>query len=141
VLQGQEGERRGAALMFWQTKWMLGWMLRFVICAWQLQPELKFSQMNGPKDKGIAADIHTERSIVQEIEVACTDLEEEIAEMEQEASSILEELRTTVGDLSDLRYGRFTKAADSTDIGEDVIQSINRLKEVCGEAGYQAPVK
>ena len=97
--------------------------------------------MNGPTDNRTAADIHTERSIVQEMEVACADLEEEIAEMEQEASTMLEELQAVVGDLSDLRYGRFTKSSDSTDIGEDVIQSIKRLQEVCDEGGYQPSVR
>src|ERR1700744_55512 len=97
--------------------------------------------MNGPTDNTTTADIHTERSIVQEMETACVDLEEEIAEMEQEASTLLEELRTAVGDLSDLRYGRFTKASDSTDLGEDVIQSIKRLQEVCDEGDYPLSVR
>jgi centromere-localized protein 2 len=98
--------------------------------------------MDGPNDDVNLRDIHTERSIVPEMEVACTDLENDISATEQELATILEELKTTVGDLSDLRYGKFAKTPGSTDeFGTEVAQSIKRLQKVCDEAKYQGPVK
>jgi centromere-localized protein 2 len=94
--------------------------------------------MNGLKGDETAADIHTERSIIREMEIACADLEDEIAEMEAEEAAILEELNTTIGDLSDLRYGRFGKTLESSEeLGPEVIQSIRRVQEACNEARNQ----
>jgi centromere-localized protein 2 len=98
--------------------------------------------MDGPNDDANLAGVHNERSIVREMEVACTDLEGEVSAIDQETAEILEELNTTVGDLSDLRYGKFAKTTGSTDeFGKEVAQSVKRLQKVCDEAKYHGSVK
>ncbi len=63
---------------------------------------------------------------------ACADVEAEIAAMEAEAQVIFGEIKGTVGDLSDLRYGRFDKpAGTTTNTGEEVLQGVQRLEELC----------
>jgi centromere-localized protein 2 len=91
--------------------------------------------MHGPKDDENLTAVHSERSIVKEMEVACDDIQQEIYELERDASDILSELSDTVGGLSDLRYGKFAKASGSAEeFGPEVLQGIKRLQEVCEDA-------
>ena len=52
--------------------------------------------------------------------------------MEAEAQAILKELQTTIGDLSDLRYGRFNKTpgADEGDVATEVLESLQRIQQL-----------
>lgn len=91
--------------------------------------------MHGPRDDENLTAVHSERSLVKEMQVACEDIEQEIKDLEQEAAEILEGLHNTVGDLSDLRYGKFAKPPGSTEeFGQEVLQGIKRLQEVCEDA-------
>lgn len=91
--------------------------------------------MHGPKDDDDITAVHTERSIVKEMNIACEHIEEEIKALEEETKKMLEDMQNTVGDLSDLRYGRFTKTPGSTEeFGEEMIHNIKRLQEVCDNA-------
>jgi centromere-localized protein 2 len=66
---------------------------------------------------------------------ACADIEAEISTMEAEAESLLAEISTTIGGLSDLRYGRFTRASGlGEDLGQDVLGAIKRLNLACDGA-------
>ena len=66
---------------------------------------------------------------------ACADIEAEISTMEAEAESLLAEISTTIGDLSDPRYGHFTRASGlSEDLGQDVLEAIKRLNLACNGA-------
>lgn len=63
---------------------------------------------------------------------ACTDIEAEIDAMYAEAQAIFHDIEGTIGDLSDLRYGRFNKPAGTGHTtGEQVLQDLQRLEEVC----------
>lgn len=43
---------------------------------------------------------------------------------------MLEEMRTTVGDLSDLRYGRFQKTPGAeTDLRDEVLEALGKVRE------------
>lgn len=66
------------------------------------------------------------------MEQAAQDMEQEIAELQNEAQDILRELRTSVGDLSDLRYGRFSKTPgeNDSDLATEVLQSLSRIQQL-----------
>jgi len=69
------------------------------------------------------------------MEQACLDLEAEIADMEQESTAILKVLQGTIGDLSDLRYGRLRGlGGEDSDLAQDVIEGLKRLERVCDES-------
>jgi centromere-localized protein 2 len=71
------------------------------------------------------------------MEQASEDMEEEVAEMEKEAQIILADIQTTIGDLSDLRYGRFSKTPGATgcDLSTEVLESLRRIQQLCDDAG------
>jgi centromere-localized protein 2 len=65
------------------------------------------------------------------MESAVTDLEVELKALEKEASDTLTRIKATVGDLSDLRYGRFDKPVGGEDVAEAVLEGLRNLEEVC----------
>ena len=66
------------------------------------------------------------------MEQACNDLEADIAAAEAESETVLKELETMVGDLSDLKYGRFGKPVDSSqDLQETVLEGLRLLDKAC----------
>ena len=58
---------------------------------------------------------------------AVEDVEDEIRRLEEEADKLLEELKGTVGGLSDLRYGRLANGQ----LREQVLEGLNRLESSC----------
>ncbi|KKY28765.1 putative kinetochore subunit nkp2 [Diplodia seriata] len=75
-------------------------------------------------------------AVAEDMEQAERDLEEEIAGIEEETEAVLEDLRNTVGDLSDLRYGRFNKpAAGGEEPGQETVTTLRQLQEVCQDIG------
>ncbi|MCJ1381761.1 hypothetical protein MMC17_004872 [Xylographa soralifera] len=66
---------------------------------------------------------HTLASILPELDAACSDLEAEIAELEDEAGRVLSEMQRTVGQLSDLRYGKF-----AVSVREEVLEGLKDLR-------------
>jgi len=78
------------------------------------------------------AEPHTIASMLPDMEKACSDLEKEIEQVEGQAFQMLEEMEATVGELSDLRYGKFNKPAGSNGtVAEEVIDGLRRLEEAC----------
>jgi centromere-localized protein 2 len=70
------------------------------------------------------------------MDVASSDLTKEIAAMEEESKTLLADIKATIGDLSDLRTGRFSKTPGSnTDLGQDVLEGLKRLEQVCDDVG------
>ena len=51
--------------------------------------------------------------------------------MEHELQDALFEVQEAVGELSDLRYGSFSKSATGEDISEEVIATLKRLEAAC----------
>ncbi|KAI9775527.1 MAG: hypothetical protein M1839_001068 [Geoglossum umbratile] len=74
---------------------------------------------------------HTLSSIIPEMETAATDLEEELKALEREASNALVRINAVIGDLSDLRYGRFDNPTGGEDVAETVLEGLRNLEEVC----------
>jgi centromere-localized protein 2 len=67
---------------------------------------------------------------------ACSDVMKEIAKMEEESETLLADIKATIGDLSDLRTGRFSKTPGSgTELGQDVLEGLKRLEQICDDAG------
>ena len=71
-------------------------------------------------------------SLLVAMETACANVEREIADVDQEAAHLLKELNTTVGDLSDLRYGKLQGPAGTENtLASETIQGLQNLEEAC----------
>jgi centromere-localized protein 2 len=55
------------------------------------------------------------------------DVEDEARRLEQEAELLLEDMRSTVGGLSDLRYGRLA----NPQLKKQVLEGLGRLESAC----------
>lgn len=66
---------------------------------------------------------HTPRTVIPALEAAEKEIEREIEALEREAEELLENVKGTVGGLSDLRYGRFENAG----VGEEVVGALKDL--------------
>jgi centromere-localized protein 2 len=65
---------------------------------------------------------------------AISDLTKEIAAMDEESKVLFADVKATIGDLSDLRTGRFSKTpGSSTDLGQDVLEGLKRLEKLCDD--------
>jgi centromere-localized protein 2 len=51
--------------------------------------------------------------------------------METELQDALSEVQEAVGELSDLRYGSFSRSTTGEDISEEVIATLKRLEAAC----------
>ena len=66
------------------------------------------------------------------MEQACVDLEAEIIASEAEIESMKEDMESTIGGLSDLRYGRFSKHVGSgSELRDEVLEGLKRLDGIC----------
>lgn len=74
---------------------------------------------------------HTLQTICPALQVASKSIEVEIQELETEVANALAEVQEVVGDLSELRYGKFSKSADGSDISEEALATLKRLQAVC----------
>lgn len=76
--------------------------------------------------------LHDKKSLIREMERACFDLENQLHETHSAAEQELAGIRETIGSLSDLRYGKFSKAPGSEkDLGEEVIAALDILNNAC----------
>ncbi|KAF2497585.1 hypothetical protein BU16DRAFT_606117 [Lophium mytilinum] len=93
------------------------------------------AELFGPSQNHTPRDAHTIRTVVPELERASTELEAQIAAMEAESDALLAEIKSSIGDLSDLRYGRFAKTPGaSEDVSHDVLVTLKRLVAACDVA-------
>ncbi|KAK2625840.1 hypothetical protein QTJ16_005152 [Diplocarpon rosae] len=81
----------------------------------------------GPTSNLPVSKPHTLISIVPELEGAVEDLEDEIRRLGEQTKSMLEEMQTTTGGLSDLRFGRFANG----NLREQVLEGLERLESSC----------
>lgn len=73
---------------------------------------------------------HTPHTLAPSLSSAQKALEAEVASLEEETKIIHEEMKVTVGDLSDLRYGRFQKTPGAnTDLRDEVLEALEKVKE------------
>lgn len=62
---------------------------------------------------------------------AVDDLEQEIQKLEEEEAALLQSVHKTVGDMSDLRYGRLANSK----LKNEVINGLEDFQEVCKRKG------
>ncbi|RAL03985.1 Cnl2/NKP2 family protein [Aspergillus ibericus CBS 121593] len=79
------------------------------------------------------SEYHSASSLLDAMEKACSDIERQVAEMDEKATLILSKLNNTVGDLSDLRYGKLQGPAGTSgeDMVNEAIRGLNNLEDAC----------
>ncbi|KAI5846546.1 Cnl2/NKP2 family protein-domain-containing protein [Morchella snyderi] len=65
--------------------------------------------------------------LLQQMTAAAEDLDSEFKSLDRECDEILGDLKTTIGDLSDLRYGKFANAS----LDEKVVSDLENLHKTC----------
>lgn len=82
-----------------------------------------------------AVEQHSFPSLLAEMESSCAALEREIVAIEQEVTTILSSVKKTVGDLSDLRYGKLNKPGITPEqyTGE-IVRGLHGLRDACDRA-------
>ena len=66
-------------------------------------------------------------TILPDMESAADDLEETIQKLEEEEARLLESVKQTVGDMSDLRYGRLSNPK----LRDEVLEGSQEFQEAC----------
>lgn len=85
----------------------------------------------GQAAHSVPEDYHSVASLLAEMETACANIEHEIADVDQEAERILTELKSTVGDMSDLRYGKLPGPAGAANVVDESIKGLQHLEDAC----------
>jgi centromere-localized protein 2 len=70
---------------------------------------------------------HSLISILPDLEVAIEDLGRELQYLETEEARLLEAAKQTIGNLSDLRYGRFS----NSQLREQVLDGLRNVEGAC----------
>lgn len=80
---------------------------------------------------------HSLSSLVAEMEAACDDIEREIDGVDEKADELLADLNSTVGGLSDLRYGKFQDSAGRTaeEVVDEAFEGLENLEDACNRNG------
>ncbi|RYP53195.1 hypothetical protein DL768_001788 [Monosporascus sp. mg162] len=81
----------------------------------------------GPTSNIIRPKFHDLLSILPELEDAANDMEQELQKLEQEEAALLESVKQTVGNMSDLRYGRLANSKLRT----EVLDGLQGLRDMC----------
>ncbi|KAI9369243.1 Ctf8-domain-containing protein [Aspergillus egyptiacus] len=87
-------------------------------------------------------EYHSVSSLLSAMDTACASIEHEIATVDKEAATLLSELNSTVGDLSDLRYGKMHGPAGTTDeeMVSEAIRGLNNLEDACYRKKITTPL-
>ncbi|KAL4803648.1 Cnl2/NKP2 family protein-domain-containing protein [Aspergillus unguis] len=89
-------------------------------------------QLFGPTSAS-SRDYHSTSSLLSEMETACANIEREIAAVDGEAATLLTDLTSTVGEMSDLRYGKMHGSVGATDeeVVNEAIRGLDNLQDAC----------
>ena len=94
--------------------------------------------INGPSLGLSSRGVHTLSSILPIMEEACSELEMDLREAEDEAKSTLESLQYLVDDLSDLRYESLPEISGfETNVRDKVVESLHGLEPVLHSLRHQ----
>lgn len=92
-------------------------------------------QLFGQKTDVVSSEeYHSVSSLLSEMELACTNIEHDIFRIDQDATVIMSEIDTTVGDLSDLRYGKMQGLGGAGDVVDQAMQGLANLEDACYRA-------
>lgn len=92
----------------------------------QANLELILMQLYGP-NSGALADKHNIHSIVPELDSAVEELDAAIHDLEQVEIELKEAIQQTVGNMSDLRYGRLSNGQ----LRNQIIEGLEAFRETC----------
>ncbi|KAI2631658.1 Cnl2/NKP2 family protein-domain-containing protein [Xylaria nigripes] len=81
----------------------------------------------GSTSATLAPKQHSLQSILPDLDSAVSDVENELKRLEEEASAALESINQTVGNMSDLRYGRLS----NPNLTSEVIDGLHGFQETC----------
>ncbi|KAI1135391.1 Cnl2/NKP2 family protein-domain-containing protein [Hypoxylon sp. FL0543] len=81
----------------------------------------------GPTSNTVQSKQHTLLTILPDMDNAIADMERELHNMEEEEATLLESIKKDVGNMSDLRYGRFANPK----LKDEVIDGLERLQDTC----------
>lgn len=84
-------------------------------------------QLFGPTSNTSRPKPHDLLSILPDLEDAANDIEQELQKLEKEEASLLESIRQTVGNMSDLRYGRLA----NPNLKNEVLDGLQGLQDIC----------
>ncbi|PWY87665.1 hypothetical protein BO70DRAFT_360296 [Aspergillus heteromorphus CBS 117.55] len=83
------------------------------------------------------SDYHSVSSLLAAMETACSNVEREVAQVDENATSLLSGLNHTVGEMSDLRYGKMQGPASTSgeDMVNEAIRGLGNLENACYREG------
>lgn len=84
-------------------------------------------QLFGPTSNTIRPKSHDLLSILPELEDAANDIEQEVKKLEEEEAALLESIKQTVGNMSDLRYGRLA----NPNLKTEVLDGLQSIQDIC----------
>ncbi|KAL8365554.1 hypothetical protein RB595_004396 [Gaeumannomyces hyphopodioides] len=95
----------------------------------EIDPEDEVEKVLLASDPNARAEAsqHTLTSVVTGMEAAATALERQIQDLQTEEAEILQSIQQTIGDLSDLRYGRLANPR----LSEQVVDGLQNLEAIC----------
>lgn len=83
-------------------------------------------------EAGSSDDFHSVASLLSAMESACDTIEKEIDHVDESASALLSDLNSSVGELSDLRYGKMQGATGpSNEVVDEAVKGLNNLEDAC----------
>ncbi|KAA8648765.1 hypothetical protein EYZ11_004919 [Aspergillus tanneri] len=90
-------------------------------------------QLFGQPTTASPSEYHSVSSLLSAMEAACARLEQDIEEVDKESSNCLSELSSTVGEMSDLRYGKMQGPARTSgqEVVNEAIQGLRNLENAC----------
>lgn len=90
------------------------------------------AQLFGDPSAESPDNFHSVDSLLAAMDAACDTIEQEIDSVDKSASSLLSDLTATVGDLSDLRYGKMQGPAESSaEAVDEAKKGLKNLEEGC----------
>ncbi|GKZ89826.1 hypothetical protein CBS63078_6895 [Aspergillus niger] len=80
-----------------------------------------------------SSDYHSPSSLLDAMEKAISDIDRQVSETDEEATAILAMLNNTVGEMSDLRYGKMQGPAGTSgeDMVNEAIRGLGHLENAC----------
>lgn len=95
-------------------------------------------QLFGQSSTQQRPELHSFSSLTADMESACAALEQEIASTEESANKALENMTKIVGDMSDLRYGKFNKpGVTAEEYVEETINGLRSLEDTCDRVTFE----
>ncbi|EGD90944.1 hypothetical protein H112_01528 [Trichophyton rubrum D6] len=79
-------------------------------------------------------DRHTLQTLLVDMERACGAMRSNIHSLDSETSELASQIEATVGELSDLRYGKLNASGAGNALRDDVILGLKNLEDRCSNA-------